>query len=258
MSDTEKNCKTFGDFCEDYGNDYLNWKSWNSENFGVLNKSVASYYSSEIKRTKRSFGKNTEVLEIGFGNGEFLAYAVQNGWNIYGTEMNHGLVKVAEKKGFNVRRSENLSSFNENSFDLVVAFDVLEHIPQENLLNFFNEVRRVLKDEGCFIAKFPNGDSPFGLKYQNGDITHVTTIGSGKVRYFANKSNMNLVYVGGEAQPLTGISGANFIHRIIALPIKKLMNVFVNVIFYPRVNIDFCSSNLTMIYKVLKSAKPQL
>lgn len=32
-----------------------------------------------------------------------------------------------------------------------------------------------------FLARFPNGDSTIGMRNQNGDITHVNAISTGKI-----------------------------------------------------------------------------
>jgi SAM-dependent methyltransferase len=241
-----------------YGKEYLKWKSWGGQEFGALSKIDASYFSAEIKRTKASIAKNANVLEIGFGNGSFLAYARKRGWTVCGTEVNADLVEVAKQRGFDAKHTEDLSIFSDSTFDLIVAFDVLEHIPQDLLLRFLEEIKRILKDKGFFIARFPNGDSPFGLRNQNGDITHVTTIGSGKVRYFAAEANMKLVFVGGTAQTIVGAGALYFIHRTVALPVRKLTNAFVNAIFFPSANIEFCSLDLTMICQAVKPTQPAL
>ena len=235
---------------ESYGNNYLKWKGWKkNSNFGKLKKQDKAYYSAEIRRTKHSFPKNSKVLEIGFGNGSFLKFAQEKNWEIYGTEINEHLAKEAIECGYNVRHSDNLLSYKDNTFDLVVAFDVMEHIPQDDLPNFISQVKRTLKKDGFFIARFPNGDSPFGLVNQNGDITHLTTIGSGKIYYFAAQSDMEVIFIGGEAQPLIGTSLLYLAHRVISLPIKKVLNLITNLIFFPRSNIAFYSTNLTIVYK---------
>ena len=238
-----------------FGDDYLKWKTWGDAKFGELKKTESAYFKAEIARTNNKFFEKSKILEIGFGNGHFLKYASEKDWDVYGTEANEALVKTAQESGFIAIHTDNLSSFHDNTFDLIVAFDVLEHIPQDVLVNFISEIKRILKSDGFFIARFPNGDSPFGLINQNGDVTHITNIGSGKVHYFAATTNMKVVFVGGEAQPLFGISLLNFIHRIIALPVKKIINLFVCVIFFPRGNEAFCSSNLTMILRATKPVK---
>lgn len=232
-----------------YGNDYLEWKIWGRNDFGSITKTESAYFSAEISRTNYKFQKNSKILEIGFGNGAFLKYAIENNWDICGTEINEVLVKIAKDAGFNVSHTSNLSGFKSNAFDLVVAFDILEHIPQNDIPNMILEVKRILKDGGIFIARFPNGDSPFGLFNQNGDITHITTIGSGKIFYFAARADMEVSFAGGQAEPLLGVSLLHFIHRMVTLPFKKLVNLLINCIFFPRANIAFCSSNLTMIYR---------
>lgn len=229
---------------------YLKWKGWqDNSRFSRLKKSEAAYYISEIKRTKKTFPEYSRVLEIGFGNGSFLKFASDNNWDISGTEINHDLVMTALSFGYSATHTDNLSGFNDDTFDLIVAFDVLEHIPQEKILNVLFDIKRILKKGGFFISRFPNGDSPFGLANQHGDITHVTVIGSGKANYFASKTEMDIVFCGMEAEPLIGISRSHFLHRIISLPIKKALNKIIGFIFYRHRKIEFCSPNLTAIYK---------
>jgi SAM-dependent methyltransferase len=247
MANKEKNIDA-GKFNDQYGIDYLSWKKWGSD-FARLNNTEFAYFSTEISRLNNNLPVNVKALEIGFGNGAFLRYAQRMGWDICGTEVNEALVSIALQSGFNVSHTADLLQFSDNSFDLLVAFDVLEHIPQDDLPKFFSEVKRILKIDGFFIARFPNGDSPLGLMHQNSDVTHVTTIGSGKIRYYAAKTNMKLFFIGGEAQPLFGGTLLHFIHRIFSLPIKKVTNLFINLIFFPGARIHFCSSNLIAIFR---------
>lgn len=232
-----------------YGDEYLKWKTWGESQFAKLKKTKSAYFAAEIKRANKVFSKESKVLEIGFGNGEFLNYARENDWNVCGLEANKALVETANKFGFKAIHTEDLSRFEDSTYDLIVAFDVLEHIPQEILPKMILDVSRVLKSDGVFLARFPNGDSPFGLINQNGDITHLTVIGSNKIKYFAAKANMQIVFVGGEAQPIFGTSPKTFVHRAITLPIQMLLNLFVNLIFFPHGYVEFCSSNLTIILK---------
>ena len=232
-----------------YGDDYLKWKTWGDSEFGNLSKNETVYFDSEIRRTRSAFPSGAKVLEIGFGNGNFLAFGREKGWDISGTEVNEALVRVAQDRGFSATHAGDLSSFPDDAYDLIVAFDVLEHIPQDELPDMILEIKRVLKKDGFFIARFPNGDSPFGLMNQNGDVTHITAIGSGKVHYFAAKTDMAVIFVGGEAEPLFGLGLVQFIHGIFALPIRRLMNLFVRLVFFPRSSVPFFSSNMVLVYQ---------
>jgi 2-polyprenyl-3-methyl-5-hydroxy-6-metoxy-1,4-benzoquinol methylase len=231
----------------EYNEDYLNWKGWNNKSFATLRKSRYRYFAKELTRTKTNFSKGSKVLEIGFGNGKFLQYAKLNGWDIYGTEANVDLVNLAKDRGFNAFCVDNLNQFDSDFFDLVVAFDVLEHIPQDQILYFLNDVKRVIKSGGVFIARFPNGDSPFGLSSQHGDITHVTTIGSNKIKYFCKKIGVELVYSGGEAEVIIGRNPISVIRRFIGFYLKMIINFSYYIFYFQR--ISFCSRNLVMIFR---------
>lgn len=238
---------------EDYGDEYITWKNWERD-FGKITKTQAVYYSAEVARSNRNFPEDSKVLEIGFGNGGFLAYARQRNWDVRGTEVNGALVKIAQSNGYHAIHAEDLSLFDDNEFDLIVAFDVLEHIPPNSLHELIASIKRLLKNNGVLIARFPNGDSPFGLYNQNGDVTHLSSIGSGKVHYFANKLGMKVVFVGGQSQPIFGTSVKFFLHRALTYPIKRFLDFTVNAIFFPYGKVAFFASNLVMILSVEKSS----
>ena len=238
----------------EYGKSYREWKNWEVSNFGRLGKSESCYFDAEIKKANIKTDRKIRALEIGFGNGSFLTYARKKQWDIVGTEINKDLVEAARRLNFDCICTADLSAFPDNTFDLVVAFDVLEHVSQENLLTFLREAKRILKDGGTFIARFPNGDSPFGLFNQNSDMTHITIIGSGKVKYLANELDVELVFVGGEAQPLITGTLRRTIHGLFSIPIKKIINLFVSLVFFQGGAIAFCSLNLVMIFRTSKSS----
>jgi SAM-dependent methyltransferase len=238
----------------EYGTSYVEWKNWEVSQFGGLRKAERTYFDAEIKKAGIDADKKIQVLEIGFGNGGFLTYAKNKRWDIIGTEINQDLVEAARRNDFDAICTEDLSTFADDTFDLVVAFDVLEHIRQDKLLSFLREINRILKDNGTFLARFPNGDSPFGLLNQNGDMTHITCIGSGKARYLANELGARLVFIGGEAQPLIAGTLRRTLHALFSVPIKKIIDLFVSLVFFQGAKVAFCSLNLVMIFRTSKPA----
>jgi|APGre2960657468_1045069.scaffolds.fasta_scaffold93697_1 SAM-dependent methyltransferase len=226
---------------------YSTWKNWDEIAFGTLKGHHRAYFNAEIKRTKMVLPKNSKVLEIGYGNGSFLRFAYEKKWDVFGIEENTPMVKKATDAGFESIFSGDLSRFEDDSFDLVVAFDVIEHLSNDVLECMSGDIKRILRKGGCFIARFPNGDSPFGLPNQNGDPTHINSIGSGKVHYLANKFDLKVIFIGGEAQPLWG-HPLLFVYRLITLPIKSILMLFTRLIFFsPTSKVDFFSHNLTSI-----------
>ncbi len=233
---------------EDCGEDYSNWKKWSPETWGGLSKRKEGDFSAQIRKSKTIFPPQSCVLEIGFGNGSFLAYGAKRLWEIQGTEINAGLVKRATQKGYRVWQTANLKLFPDHYFDLVCAFDVLEHFQQNDLLRFLLDIKRILKCGGICIARFPNGDSPFSRFLQHGDPTHMTTIGSSMARYLALQLEVEVVYLGAEIMTLRTDLPA-FVYRLMVVPIKKLMNIILNVLFSPHDYKAFCSPNLIWILR---------
>lgn len=230
-----------------YDASYLEWKDWGGGNFGQPTQSESACYSAELRRTGRRFPPGTRVLDIGYGAGPFMGYGRRQGWEMHGAEVNPKLLQIAREQGFTAHAADSLCDIAEQSFDLITAFDVLEHIPQAQMVRFLIEAKRLLRVDGCLVARFPNGDSPFGLLNQHGDVTHVTILGSGKARYISGRAGLELLYLGGAAQPLRGATHLQILHRLVAVPVKAVINFLVNLIFFPGVNVAFCATNMVMI-----------
>lgn len=60
-----------------------------------------------------------------------------------------------------------------NKYDIIVALDVWEHLPNKELIDYTRKAYEILNPGGCFIAQTPNlgGPMSFNCIYTN-DITH--------------------------------------------------------------------------------------
>lgn len=121
--------------------------------------------------------KNVRVLEIGCGHGVFQYYIAQAGYdNSIGIDGSEEQVKEAHRLGIkNVKLSnvaDYLKTVEDNSIDLLIAFDVIEHFTKEELSYLVDEFNRVLKQSGQIITHQPNGEGPFGNCIRYGDFTH--------------------------------------------------------------------------------------
>lgn len=231
-----------------YGADYMAWKQWTPESFGTLSRREEADFAALLRRAGVQVPPGTPVLEIGFGNGTLLEFGRRRGWQMHGTEANPGLVECARRKGFSATHTETLAHFPAAAFDMVTAFDVMEHIPLDHLPAFLIDVRRVLRPNGVFASRFPNGDSPIGRHLQNGDPTHRTPIGSIRARLLARQAGFEVAYLGHEVQALwTGTT--HTVHRLFAHPVRWAMNQFLNLVFSPRDPLPFCSANLEMVLR---------
>ena len=150
---------------------YEAWKGWGSDSFLATTPHEASYFPRDFAGIPLE-GRN--LLEIGFGNGGFLAWAQSKGANIHGTEIIPTKLDLARRHGIALLSSDlkdNIPEY-ESYFDIVVALDVLEHLSIAEIEDVLDHLARLLKPGGMFVARFPNGQSPFGRYLQHADYTH--------------------------------------------------------------------------------------
>ncbi len=100
--------------------------------------------------------KPGKLLELGIGNGRMLEQAQLLGYEVQGVDIDENFLSISKKKGFNVKKLDlnNSLPFKDGSFDYVMSFEVLEHIP--NFKKTIQEINRVLKKGGKAILSTPN------------------------------------------------------------------------------------------------------
>lgn len=105
--------------------------------------------------------KNKDILDIGCGFGWFELNVLKRGCkSIRGIEKSNKELKTAIKylKNEKVKFSEMSGldlKFEEKSFDTVVAWEVIEHLPKNSEVRMFKEVNRILKRGGVFYLSTP-------------------------------------------------------------------------------------------------------
>jgi ubiquinone/menaquinone biosynthesis C-methylase UbiE len=121
-------------------------------------------YSSFIDMFKKEMPKNSRILEIGCGWGNFTLRLAREGYNTFGLDVSPKLCLMAKQKAERAKLGKTLKfvvgdtmhlPFPDKSFDVVVSPFVLHHVP-DSLETVLKEVRRVLKEGGRFIAVEPS------------------------------------------------------------------------------------------------------
>ena len=133
--------------------------------FSVLKPSVESYYILDTFLIPR-INDNTRCLEIGVGSGE-IANLLSKFCKVFAVDVSE---KCLERLGgkvcgkFKVNLEFEKIPVNENFFDVVICFAVLEHI--KNYMHALKEIHRVLRPGGILIASTPNINWwPFRIKF---------------------------------------------------------------------------------------------
>lgn len=135
----------------------------------------------DIRRIKESFqlfcekcnpSKKTRILEIGAGEGVMIATLRMNGFDALGIEPDLESVEKSKRLFLENNLSEDLIyngfaeklPFEDNSFDCVISYQVLEHV--NDLNKTFQEIERVLDVNGMTFNICPNYNSFYEGHYR--------------------------------------------------------------------------------------------
>lgn len=131
---------------------------------GILDANRVKVERARLVRLKEFLRPHNEIkiLDLGCGYGYFLNICDREGWRTYGADIsNYALVQAknnTKAELFCVNINEGKLPFYDDFFDAIVSFDVAEHLQSDK--NYFQEIKRTLKDGGLVIISTPDGKSP--------------------------------------------------------------------------------------------------
>tara|TARA_B100000989_G_scaffold298918_1_gene291055 strand:+ start:31548 stop:32249 length:702 start_codon:yes stop_codon:yes gene_type:complete len=162
-------------------------------NIDVNSDQNFDYFDQELKKIHNLHKK--KIIEIGYGKGFFLDWAKNKKLDIIGYEINKDFHKKAEQNHRVILgNGSNISKEVSDKFDLIILFDVIEHISKEDLLNFFQNLSELLNKDGEILLRFPNGSSAAGLEYFNSDLTHFSFLNRRSLKMIAELNKLELIY----------------------------------------------------------------
>lgn len=124
-------------------------------------------FVSQISGRERTFARSLDlieqivpqkgkILDIGTAGGSFLGVAKHRGWDVIGCEPSKWLAEWGSKH-YNITVHPCTvfdMKFDDNSFDVVTLWDVLEHTPDPKAV--LRECNRILKPGGILVVNYPD------------------------------------------------------------------------------------------------------
>ncbi len=135
---------------------------------GLISKlyhSVRKYtLKGKLNLINRLIPKKGKLLDVGCGTGMFLNVCRENGWTVNGIEPDNGARQIAEQINKAAIKTEVLTSFKNETFDIITMWHVLEHV---HLLNeTVDWLKERLSNSGYLIIAVPNHESKDAEIYQ--------------------------------------------------------------------------------------------
>jgi len=185
---------------------------------------------TEFSYSNKYIQDGDSVLDIGSGRGAFTKYIDKN-ITYTGLDLSSKAVEYAKEENINVLEQtiENYADSNKETHNVVVAFQVLEHII--NIDSFITSSLQVLKPNGLLILAVPNNFN-FIKDAQNHLLNlpphHTLHWNSNSLRYIAKKFNLEIVDI--YQEELTNIHKnwyytiklSKIIHNFLGMQIKSI------------------------------------
>lgn len=115
----------------------------------------------------KSLPSHSRVLELGCGPGDPVAKTLQEAGHIYvGMDLSSEQLAIARAnvpKGRFIRSDMTEIDFQPASFDAVIAFYSIIHVPRQLHAGLFERIVRWLKPGGIFVASLGARDNPGGI-----------------------------------------------------------------------------------------------
>jgi len=103
--------------------------------------------------------KQQKIFDLGCGLGRHVIYLARKGFQVSGTDISERAVEFTnnwlkkEKLNADIKKGTFLSiNQPDNSFDLVIALNVIYHGFKKDIIQGFSEVLRILKPRGIFYG----------------------------------------------------------------------------------------------------------
>tara|TARA_Y100001968_G_scaffold160795_1_gene147081 strand:+ start:1258 stop:2496 length:1239 start_codon:yes stop_codon:yes gene_type:complete len=120
------------------------------------------------------------LLDIGSGRGEWMQKCNAKGFRSIGLELDTSMANDCRKLNLNIKQGDALlllDDFPEDSYSIVSAFHVIEHMKHENINELLVKAKRILKPEGLLILETPCIDNFLvSTKSFHIDPTHINPI----------------------------------------------------------------------------------
>lgn len=137
--------------------------------------------------------KNLPVLDLGCGGGAVLYFFQKQGFSdLYGIDLSPQQVDLCRQQVTDKVEVADALDFLQGKtgkYALIIAHDMLEHVPKDKALPLVHAVHGALREGGIFIVRVPNMSNPLAAHGRYVDMTH-------EVGY-TSRSLRQLLLVGG-------------------------------------------------------------
>jgi len=169
-----------------YPDKHVGWLDTNGPVYARWARGAAAHLHGWLPRDKLA-----SCLDLGCGPGNLLYTLRELGYsNTAGVDLSEAWMPVVREICPNVTRGDARAYLrvHPKEFDLITAFDVIEHLHKDEVLNFLDLAYEALRPGGSLILQTPNAESPWGCMHRYHDLTHELAFDPHSLNHCCNMS----------------------------------------------------------------------
>jgi len=148
----------------------MSWTNEQIKNFWEYESQFPERYFSYqvagnlVRKLHPFIAKAKSVVDYGCGNGDLISELLeQTNAKISGVEFSGASVKKVNKKFSHDKNfipvvEAGTKFINDEKVDLVISCEVIEHLSDEMLLNYIEQIKQLLQEQGRLIITTPNSE----------------------------------------------------------------------------------------------------
>lgn len=184
-----------------YTNDYMyNNDGWGYVDYEIDKAPMRSIYES-LLLSFSMVKRGNRLLDIGTANGYFLDVAKECGYEAEGIDINEAAILEGKQKGRLVKCVDLLKSdYKNESFDVVVALDLIEHLPNILLNDFMIRTKDIMTKNGFLMLITLDTSSRFAMFFGRKwhailPPEHVSYFNKANIRCFLEQRGFRVISV---------------------------------------------------------------
>lgn len=156
---------------------YESYRSYQNAGDPQVERKQRAPYLRRLIKMRLPSERDVRVLDLGCGSGAVIYFLLEAGYrNVFGIDTSAEQIAQARELGISEVEQSDVFSFlqgaKSESYDVVIAFDIIEHLTKPELFELAGEIYRVLTPGGLWIVHAPNAEGVFGARIRYADLTH--------------------------------------------------------------------------------------
>jgi 2-polyprenyl-3-methyl-5-hydroxy-6-metoxy-1,4-benzoquinol methylase len=185
-----------------------------------LNRMIARWFP---------ISREVRILDLGCGHGAIMYFLRAAGYhNVTGIDTSPEQVAAAHEFGLTNVHCGNVYPFLKGSpeglYEVIIAFDILEHLTKVELLELGDQIHRVLTPGGRLIMHAPNAEAVFFGTIRYGDLTHEMAFTRGSIAQFAGACSFAVLAVQEDTPVVHGVMSLirSILWHTLSFPLRLL------------------------------------